>query len=343
MWITPVLGQDPPATMEWSVTLPYGSGYDLPTRISVDHDTTYWMLSDDIDQFTISDGVLRRYDANGLALTGYWPESTSIGCGGSLDHPVDFFVRNDSIWGIAYWQQLAGDILFCAQDPSGTWTPDASLNGAELSDGVRSMLVLGNLRYLCAWHQTSYTQTDSRVVALDLTNNVIWDTSLPATGFGTVQSAAELGDSLGVAAFPDLYWLHATDGQYTSTTQLYTGGIGHGVVLRNGADLYWAANDSDAVHFGKLDLSGNAIWSGTAPEITVNAIAVDDQGRLWIGGNGATEGKLIKVEANGDYTGTYTNGATITDVDFSNGRLSWTGRLTPNDPASYLINTIPDP
>ncbi|MEZ4740679.1 MAG: two-component regulator propeller domain-containing protein [Flavobacteriales bacterium] len=342
----PAWAQNPPVTVEWQVTLPYGSQDDWPPRISVDQGITFWMLSDDFDQYSISDGVIRRYDANGLSLTGTYPEATTIGCGGSLDHPVDLFVRNDSIWGIAYWQTLGGapqDILYCAQGPSSVWVPDANANGAELHDGIHSMLVYADRRYLCAWHEPSTGQRDGLIVALDHLENVLWTTELPSNSYGTVQSAAELGDSIAVAGFPDLYWLRRSDGMHSSTTQLYTGAQGSGVVLRNGTDLYWAATEAGTVHYGKLDLLGNAVWSGTAPEISVNAIAVDDQGRLWIGGNGASEGKLIKVEADGTNAGTFTNGATITDLDFTNGRLSWTGRMIANDPTSYLINTTPDP
>ncbi len=337
------IAQTPPAAVQWTVILPYGSSLDTPARISVDQGITYWMLEDDIPHWTIGDGVIRRYDPDGLPLDGAYPNTTSIGCSGTLDRPIDLFVRNDSIWGIAYWRQLGGGILFCAQGPSGTWVPDNTINGYELADGVSSMLVTADRRYLCAWHEVSHDVRDGRVVAMDLANNVIWDVQLPTPAYGAIHALAVMGDSVAVASFPDLYWLDASTGALLSTTTLYSGGSGHGSVLSNNGSLYWAASVSGMVHYGKLDATGASLWSGTASGSTVNAIAVDDQDRLWIGGNGSSEGRLIKVEADGTYEGSYSTGETITDLDFTNGRLSLTGKWTANDPSSYLINTIPEP
>jgi hypothetical protein len=345
MSIGPAHSQNPPATVEWYVVLPYGSSQDTPARISVDQGVTYWMVEDDIPAWVVGGGVIRRYDPNGLTLTGYSPELTSIGCGGALDHPIDLHVRNDSIWGIAYWQQLGPpqDVLFCAQSPIGAWTPNAMANGAFLHDGVRSMLITADRRYLCAWHESSADQRDGRILSFDLADNVLWDVPLPEPTYGTVQSIAALGDSIAVAAFPNVHWLQASTGAYTSTIALYTGAEGAGIILVNGGELYWAARVAGAVQYGKLDGGGNALWSGSAPDLDVLAIAVDDLGRLWIGGNGTNEGRIVKVEANGMFAGSYSYARSVTDIDFSNGRLSWTGALSPGSDSTYLINTTPEP
>ncbi len=339
------IAQTPPAAVQWTVIVPYGSSVYNPTRICVDQGLTYWLVRDDIPQWTLGGGVIRSYDQAGLPMEGYSPNPTYIGCGGSLGAPEDFFVRNDSIWGIARWQYVGGDqdMLFCAQGPSGTWFPDHTINGDFLYDGASSMLVTADRRYLCAWHDVSQDVRDGRVVAMDLANNVIWDVQLPSPAYGAIHSLAVMGDSVAVASFPDLYWLDASTGALLSTTTLYSGGSGNGSVLSNNGSLYWAASVSGTVHYGKLDAAGASLWSGTASGSTVNAIAVDDLDRLWIGGNGNSEGRLIKVEADGTYEGSYSTGETITDIDFTNGRLSLTGKWTVNSASSYLINTIPEP
>jgi len=338
--------QAPPVTLQWTALQPNGSSGIAPARISVDQGVTYWMVGDEAGFWTTGDGIIRRYDTNGMALTGNAPESTYIGCGGSLDHPVDFHVRNDSIWGIARWQYLGGspqDILFCAQSPSSSWTPDASVNGDLLADGVSAMQLTADRRYLCAWHEVSFGQADGRVIAFDMSDNVLWDISLPLGAFGSIHALAASGDSLAVAAFPELHWLGNATGVHTSSTTLYSGAAGRGALAIVGGDLYWAAEADGTVHYGKRNATGASVWSGSAPGITVNAIAIDAQERLWIGGNGTNEGKLIKVEADGTLDAAYSYGATLTDLDFSNGRLSWTGQLAIGDPSTYLVNTTPQP
>ncbi|MBL7951740.1 MAG: hypothetical protein JNM62_08465 [Flavobacteriales bacterium] len=339
--------QAPPVNVQWSVLLATGSETNEPLRICVDQGITYWLMEDALGLWTQSDGVIRRYDANGMALTGYAPEAPSIGCNASLDHHIDFHVRNDSIWGISRVQNLGGsqaqDILFCAQSPDSTWRPDGSINGEFLSDGVNGLLVTAETRYLCAWHEVSPEQADGRVIAFDMNDALLWDVALPLVGFGAVHALAAAGDSLAVAAFPYLHWLQTSTGAHTSSTTLYSGDAGQGVLITAGNELYWAAESGGTVHYGKHDATGASVWSGTAPGITVNAIAVDAQGRTWIGGNGPTAGNLIKVLADGTLEGTYTFGATVADIDFSNGRLSWTGQLMTGDPSSYLINAIPQP
>ncbi len=339
--------QAPPVTLQWSVLQATGSATNAPARISVDQGVTYWMMEDESGLWTQSDGIIRRYDANGMALTGYAPEGTSIGCNASLDHHIDIHVRNDSIWGIASWQYLGGseaqDVLFCAQSPGGSWSPDAAINGEMLADGVHALLVTADSRYLCAWHEVSTGQADGRVIAFDMSDNVLWDVALPLSSFGAVHALATSGDSLAVAAFPELHWLEASTGTHTSSTTLYVGAEGHGTLTTVGSDLFWAAEAGGTVYYGKRDGAGASVWTGTAPGISVNAIAVDAQERLWIGGNGTTDGKLIKVEADGTLDATYSYGATLTDLDFSNGRLSWTGQLVAGDPSTYLVNTTPQP
>ncbi len=342
------MAQFPPATVQWMVMLPYGSDQEVPAHIAVDHDTTYWMVRDDNMTWTTQDGVIRRYDPNGLALNGYYPEVRSIGCNASLDRPIDFLVRNDSIWGISYWQYLGGspqDITFCAQGPGDYhWSPDANANGPDLWDRATAMAVKGADQFVLAMHQVNATVADGRLIRIGINGDAIWDEQLPIANYGETHALVMMpGDSLGVAAFPLLHWFQTATGAYSSTDTLYSGAASPGRIIHAGNALYWAAQDSGTVRYGKLDDNGSPVWTGTAPGITVMALAVDDQQRLWIGGSANGEGKVIKVEADGVLNGTYTFGASITDLDFSNGRLSFTGRWLANDPATYLINTIPQP
>lgn len=345
---TGAIAQLPPATVQWMVVLPYGSEQDVPAHISVDHDTTYWMVRDDNMQWTTQDGVIRRYDPNGLALNGYSPDARSIGCNASLDRPIAFHVRNDSIWGISYWQYLGGtaqDITFCAQGPGDYhWSPDAAANGAELWDRAVAMAVDGTDQLVLAQHQVNASVTDGRLIRIGITGTPLWDEQLPVATYGETQAMVVMpNDSLGVAAFPLLHWFQSATGTYSSTDTLYSGAAGPGRIIFAGDALYWAAQDNGTVRYGKLGNNGSPVWTGSAPGITVMALAVDGQQRLWIGGHANGEGKVIKVEADGALDGTYTFGASITDLDFSNGRLSFTGRWLANAPSTFLINTIPQP
>lgn len=343
---TQAVAQFPPVTVLWTVILPYGSMNDNPARISVDQDTTYWMLSDDGSQWSTQDGVIRSYDPNGFALQGYWPDPRTIGCNASLDHPIDLLVRNDSIWGLADWHYLSGDPSFCAVGPDYHWNPGTPTSFWDF--GV-AMAVRGTNQYVLSRHQDQADPGNiaNQVSCVGIDGVSTWETLLPYATYGEAYDLlAVAGDSLCVVAFPLLHWIQAADGAYSSTETLYNGDAAPGRLILAGnylnSAIYWAVNDGGTVRYGKHDIYGTTAWNGTAPDITVMALAADDQGRLWIGGSSNDEGKVIKVGADGSLEGVYTLGASVTDLDYSYGRLSFTGRWLANNPSTYLIKTIPE-
>jgi hypothetical protein len=237
------------------------------------------------------------------------------------------------------------DITFCAQGPGDYhWSPDANANGASLWDRATAMAVKGTDQFVLAMHQVNETVADGRLIRIGISGMPIWDEQLPASTYGETRALLMMpNDSLGVAAFPLLHWFQSATGDYSSTDTLYNGAAGPGRIMCAGNAIYWAAQDSGTVRYGKLDNNGSPVWTGSAPGITVMALAVDGEQRLWIGGKSNGEGKVIKVEADGTLDNTYTFGASVTDLDFTNGRLSFTGQWLANAPTTYLINTIPQP
>lgn len=330
-----------PITVDWSVFLPYGSEMDAPGLINIDQDTVSLMVLDSSNAWSTSDGIIRQYLSDGTSITGYWPEYT-IGCG-TLDHYVDFAMRNDSLWGISGWQYISGPITYCTNSPSGGFSQDPMENGEFLEDGVRDLLVGRSSWYICAWHDVSQSQRDGRIVALEMSDNVLWQVDLPMNDFGEAHTLAIRGDTLVVGAFPELHWLDVASGAHLGTTTLYTGPPGTGRVLWDGGSFLWAANAGGTLHYGRLDDLAAPLFANAIAGSSVNAIAKDAQDRLWIGGTNGAGGVLTRIGPSGNVDGTWTHGASVSDLEFAGGKLYWTGRLLPNAPDTYLICGTPNP
>lgn len=339
--LAPVVRAQLPVTINWSSFLPYGSEVNAPGLISIDQDTVAWMVLDESMQWTTWDGIIREFLTDGTGITGYTPY-LYINCG-SLDHYVDFEMRNDSLWGVSSWQYLSGPITYCANSPSGDYSQNAMENGEYLHDGVLDLLVGSNKWFICAWHEVSFTQRDARIVALDMSNTVLWQVDLPEADFGVVHTLAQRGDTLVLGAFPHLHWLDATSGALLGTTTVYNGTSGTGRVMWDGGSFFWAAHANDTLHYGRLDAQAVPLFTNALPGSSVNAIAKDAQDRLWIGGTTGSSGTLTRISATGAVDGTWTYGASVTDMEFANGRLFWAGRLLPNATESYLVCGTPNP
>ena len=286
----------PPVDLQWSVIIPNSNDPLVRPRISAHQSIISWMLFDLNMQWSTTDGIVRSYLEDGTAITGAVPDHF-IGCG-SLDRPIDFTLRNDSLWGIASWQFIGGtpqDVLYCANAPAGNYAPDAASNGPDLYDGAYDLLVASSRWFISAWHQVSPTEFLSRIVALDLANNVLWETDLPLPPPGAPRTLAMRGDTLVVAAFPDIYWLNASTGAIIGSTSVYSGGQGSGRILWNGGNFLWAAHADGTLHYGRLDDLAQPLWSNSLAGSTVNGIAEDAQGRLWIGGNDGAGGLLTRI------------------------------------------------
>jgi hypothetical protein len=334
----------PPIQLEWSVILSNSCDSTALPKISAQDGIVSWMIYDVEWTWSTQDGIVRRYLEDGTAITGYTP-TYLIGCG-TLDRPIDFTLRNDSLWGVSRLMNVGGDpqdVLYCADSPSGEYAPDNALNGFELHDGAYDLLVGSSTWFISAWHEVSQSELLSRIVALDLANNVLWETDLPLPQPGARRTLAMRGDTLVVAAFPELYWLDMSTGAILGSTTVYTGGMGAGRVLWNGGSFLWAAHADGLLHYGKLNDQLQPVWSSSLAGSTVNGIAQDAQGRLWIGGNVGDSGMLTRISANGGLDGTWPQNASVSDLLFHNGRLIWTGELITNETDSYLTSGTPNP
>lgn len=302
------------------------------------------MLYDLALQWTTSDGIIRRFDQHGVPLTGSWPEVGYIGCG-SLDRPIDFVVRNDSLWGISYRQFLSGDqdILYCAQAPGGSYEPDHAANGPALADVVFDLFVSGSGWYLCSGSMVSFNEMEGRILKLDHSANVLWETPMGPATFGNLTRLARKGDSLALAAFPLLFWLDTSNGAVIGSAVLYEAEEGSGRITVHDGQLSWAVSTGGALRFGRLGADGEPLWSGSTSAHSVAGIGVDDQGRLWIGGSVPGSGMITCISPDGMPMGTWPYAASISDLRFADGRLLWTGKFEQGSDASYLISTIPQP
>lgn len=330
-----------PITVNWSVFLPYGSEMDSPGLISVDQNTVSWMVLDSNLAWTTSDGIVRQYFLDGTEISGPWPDY-SIGCG-SLDIYRDFELRNDSLWGVSQWQYISGPITYCANGPSGGYSQDPLENGQELQDGVHDLLVGTNAWFICAWHEVDFGQRDGRIVALDLSDNVLWQVDLPESQFGAPHTLALRGDTLVVGAFPVIHWLDVASGAHLGSTTVYSGPPGTGRVLWDGGNFLWAAHADGTLHYGRLNDLASPLFANAIAGSTVNAITKDAQDRMWIGGNNGATGSLTRIGTNGDIEGVWPQSGSVTDLEFASGKLFWAGRLMPNAPDSYLICGTPNP
>ncbi len=334
-----------PVDLQWSALNAFGSeelAAIAPPRLYTDNGRIAWMLYDLAINWTTSDGIIRRFEQNGVPLTASWPEVDYIGCG-SLDRPIDFAMRNDSLWGISYRQLLSGDqdILYCAQAPGGIYEPDYAANGSALYDGVHDMHLHGTSWYLCAWQQMAPGETQGRILSLDHGANVIWETTLGPAAFGNPTRVARKGDSLAVAAFPLLFWLDVSNGAVIGSAVLYEAEEGVGRITVRDGQVSWAASTGGTLYFGRLDVDGAPLWSGSTTAHSVAGVGVDDEGRLWIGGSVPGSGMITGISAEGLPFGAWPHAASVSDLRFEEGRLIWTGKVLQGSGASYLISTIP--
>ncbi len=338
-----VLGQNPPIALDWSAFLPVGNEIGARNRICHDGDVTAWMIWDDYGM-TTSDGIVRRYDGTGIPLDGYSP-FTYFGCG-SLDAPVDFHFRNDSVWGLMYWQYVGGDqpILYCLTTPGGVYSP-APLFPAYLHQWSTDLLVQGTESTITASYDSTLTIAHQRLTRVDVAGAVIWDHIFPTSqfhGFAALDGMAN-GD-LVVADFPNVQLFSAVSGNLIDTYPAYSGPatLRGDIKIWNG-EIYWAATEGGTVHYGRMDPSGAPIWSDDIPGSDVTKITVDDQGHMWLVGTFAGQGVISVIDPNGSVVGSWNYGATLTDVVFDSPRISITGAMNASPaPATFIITGTPD-
>ena len=100
------------------------------------------------------------------------------------------------------------------------------------------------------------------------------------------------------------------------------------------------------LHYGAWDLASGPVWSGVqAFDSTMSEVdvVVDDDGHTWIGCTADGAGQILRVDPSGTLLGVYTTYAGVSDLEWTNGKLSITGRSATDDPTSYVITGVPIP
>ena len=336
--------QNPPIALEWSAFLPYGNAQGIYNRICLDGAQTAWMLRDDgAYEISTTDGVVRRYNANGLPMDGTYAY-TNFDCG-SLDAPIDFYFRNDSTWGLMTWQYIGGNqpILYCLTTPGGGYSPQPILDDG-LYQQATDLLVQGTDCTISASYDSTFTAEHQRLTKVDVGGVVIWDRLYPTAqfnGFAALENAPN-GDII-VADMPEVHVFSATNGDLLNSFSAYTGAPtlkGDIKVWNN--EIYWAATEGTMVYYGRTLLDGTPVWSDTIASSDATRIAVDDQGRMWLIGTLSGQGVLSVIEADGSLNGTWYYGASLTDIQFGNSRIHITGAMDATDPTTFLISGTPD-
>lgn len=336
--------QNLPLNVDWSAFLPYGSENGWPlSRVCIDGPNTAWLLEDDLMmELTTSDGVVCRYDANGLPLDAY--PFASFGCG-SLDHPIAFFVRNDSVWILMYHQLIGGDqpISCCLRTPGGEYQPSSG-SPFTIQQTATDIYIEGTDCTISASSDSTFTEAHQRLTRVDVSGNVIWEVMFPTdqfNGFSAVEGV--VGGDLLVADFPDLHWFSPSNGDLVATISAYTGAptLKGDVKIWNN-EIYWAATEGATIHYGRTAFDGTLVWSDSIASSDVTEIAVDDQGRMWLIGTFAGQGVLSVIGADGVLIDTWYYGAALSDVDFGNSRITITGAMSSTSPDSFMVTGIPN-
>ena len=338
-----IQAQNLPLNLEWSAFLPYGSDERPSTRVCIDGPNTAWLLEDDLMmELTTGDGVVRRYDPNGLPLDDY--PYISFGCG-SLDAPIDLFVRNDSVWILMYWQLISGDqeMKYCLRTPGGEYSP-ATIPEPDLHQAAMDLYVEGTYCTISASYDSTTTVEHQRLTMVDLNGTVIWDMIYPTgqfNGFSALEGVA--GGDLLVADFPELHWFSSSDGDIVWTISVYSGApTRRGDVKIWNNEIYWAATEGTTIHYGRTAFDGTPIWSDAIASSDISKLTVDPQGRMWLVGAYGGQGVLNVIGADGIPIGTWNYGAVLSDIAAGNSNITITGALSNTSPDSFVVTGTPD-
>lgn len=353
-WMNCAKGQ-PPITVEWVAFRPYGYS-TVFQQAHIDRDPItgkyLWAVDDDGDEFNgwcSTDEAAYRFDSTGAEVTLGFPDCFNVG---SLDHLEDIEVVGDSLYYIEYHQAIAGspqDVLWHLFGQGELIIHSADETHWEFAN---DLMVDGSDLFVCGSSGYGSPAPDGQLIRTNLNTvpvwNIVWDNGgpLPNTGF---LSVAPHGDTIATAVFPLLALFDRASGDFIDTLSLFQStwtGERAGHILEHDGVLHWAVRMGTTVHYGAWDLASGPLWSGEQAFTSATGdldVVVDDDGDTWIGCTADNAGQILRVDPSGTLLGVYATYAGVSDLEWTNGKISITGQFAAGDPTSYVITGVPIP
>jgi len=345
--------QTPPIDLEWTALRWFGNGTGVITHDPVTNEHL-WALQDDINTLNANDEVKLPFLPDGSDVAPAYPDRFNVG---SLDHLVDLTVidsvpyalmAHQNIGGVVqdqYWHLFAGAAELIIQSPE-----------EDLLDVGLDMQVEADAIYVCGSSMVGTANNDrGRSIKTDLQGNVLWDVLWDPVGtdaLGRFSSVVVLGDTVVMAAFPLLVLFDRNTGTFIDTEDpaALTPPLQGDARLVAGSDrIHWACIQGNTLHFGYWSFTEGATGGGGAffqtyatPPAGLDVV-LGENGEWWIGTTAEGQGRLLRVGTDADLLSTSTLYASITDLDFVNGKLSITGKLDATNPTSYVLVGTPQP
>ncbi|MEB3827791.1 Calx-beta domain-containing protein [Phormidium sp. CCY1219] len=207
---------------------------------------------------------------------------------------------------------------------SGTQLATSTLSGTDIRPGDIAIHPTSNQVYVTGYAQVSDELQTPFVRGLDSSLTEVWDAwdYSAAQVTGESLGADSRGERLAIASDGSLYFLGKTDGGnnvYTRDGDDIAIALGSRLIQEDNYNNLSGAGSGSFTFFAKLDSTTGAIErgqfiatrlsSGAANSFTPNSIAVDDGGRVYIGGSSAATLKNRDAQTiNGASVGNYTKG-----------------------------------
>jgi hypothetical protein len=343
-WLNSAAGQ-PPIAVEWVAFRPSGYGTIFtPAYIDRDPITSKYLWAVE-ETGWCNDEAAYLFDSSGTEVTLSFPDCFNVG---SLDHLEDIEVVGDSLYYIEYHQALVGDIFWHLFANSGEFIV---MSPSDSPDYANDLLIDGSDIFVSGMSATE-SFSEGRLVRTNLAASPVWnitwdsDSLLPFTGF---LSVAAHGDTIATAVFPQLALFDRTSGSFIDTLDLFSSswtGERAGHILEHDGVLHWAARMGATVYYGAWDLASGPVWSGEQAFTSATGdldLVVDDDGHTWIGCTADNAGQILRIDPSGTLLGVYATYAGVSDLEWTNGKISITGQFLPADPTSYVITGVPIP
>lgn len=338
-----LLAQFPPIDLEWSALRPYPSMYGANTHISRDdvHGNYVWAVQGTAVQ---TDEVRNVFLPDGTDVTPLFPYEFSVG---SLDYLTNLCVHDSVLHTTMFHMNIGGnpqDIYWHLDGTTVQTDGDGYLN--DRGDGL---LVTDDAVYGCGNTDTSFQPpvTVARALKQDLQGNVQWNVtwSDPTSSNSSFSSLAVIGDTVICAAYPNLVLLDDNTGVVIDVLE-FNPPVGGQLVAR-GTRIYWGFTTGTDIRFGYYDLVTGSGLNDVVPLSGLGGqahIVMDDQDRLWIGTTvDNNQGQWFRLDSEFTQVDSGTLYASIDDMCFVNGKISFTGILDPESAIAYVITGTPQP
>jgi hypothetical protein len=262
-------------------------------------------------------------------------------------------VVGDALYYIEYHQNIAGnpqDVFWHLFAQGAEFTLESPTD--LLYDYANDLIVESGDLFVCGSSDTDLFQNEGRLVKTNLAAQPVWNITwnnggpLPSSGF---LSVAAHGDTIAAAVFPQVALFDRASGAFIDTLSLFQTvwtGERAGHIQEHDGVLHWAVRMGSTVQYGAWDLASGPVWSG---EQVFNSaigdvdVVVDDDGHTWIGCTADNAGRIIRVDASGALLGVYATYGGVSDLEWTNGKISITGQFVQGDPTSYVITGVPNP